>query len=51
MLPNIQFIITFAGHKGEVAEWSNAAVLKTVMVQAIGGSNPSPSAKQGFDRQ
>jgi|GEM_PF-6988410 hypothetical protein len=36
---------------GGVAEWSNAAVLKTVMVQAIGGSNPSPSAKQGFDRQ
>jgi hypothetical protein len=25
---------------GEVAEWLNAAVSKTAMVQAIGGSNP-----------
>ena len=30
---------------GEMAEWSNAAVLKTVDVQASGGSNPSFSAK------
>ena len=29
---------------GEMAEWSNAAVLKTVVVQATGGSNPSLSA-------
>ncbi len=27
-----------------MAEWSNAAVLKTVEVKASGGSNPSPSA-------
>ena len=27
-----------------MAEWSNAAVLKTVEVQASGGSNPSFSA-------
>ena len=36
------------GSRGGVAEWSNAAVLKTVMARAIGGSNPSPSANQGF---
>ena len=29
---------------GEMAEWSIAAVLKTVEVQASGGSNPSLSA-------
>ena len=29
---------------GGVAEWSIAAVLKTVEAQASGGSNPSPSA-------
>ena len=29
---------------GRLAEWSKAAVLKTVDVQASGGSNPSPSA-------
>ncbi len=28
---------------GEVAEWLNATVSKTVMVQAIEGSNPSLS--------
>lgn len=27
-----------------MAEWSNAAVLKTVEAQVSGGSNPSPSA-------
>ena len=31
---------------GRLAERSIAAVLKTVDVQASGGSNPSPSAKQ-----
>ena len=31
--------------RGEMAERSNAAVLKTVEVQASGGSNPSLSAK------
>ena len=30
---------------GRVAEWSMAAVLKTVVPQGTGGSNPSPSAK------
>jgi hypothetical protein len=29
---------------GEVAEWSNAAVLKTVVLRGTGGSNPSFSA-------
>ena len=31
--------------RGEMAEWSIAAVLKTVEVRASGGSNPSLSAK------
>ncbi len=31
---------------GELAEWSNAAVLKTVDLHGSGGSNPSLSAKQ-----
>ena len=30
---------------GEMAEWSNAAVLKTVDLHGSGGSNPSRSAK------
>ena len=30
--------------KGEMAEWSNAAVLKTVEGHTSGGSNPSFSA-------
>ena len=30
---------------GEVAEWSNALVLKTSVRQRTGGSNPSFSAK------
>ena len=30
---------------GEMAEWSIAAVLKTVEVRASGGSNPSLSAE------
>ena len=33
-----------------MAEWSNAAVLKTVEVKASGGSNPSPSANKRSDR-
>ncbi len=32
--------------KGEVAEWSIAAVLKTVELRGSGGSNPSLSAKK-----
>ncbi len=36
-------------HKsGEVAEWSNAAVLKTVGLHGPGGSNPSLSASYHF---
>ena len=31
---------------GEVAEWSNALVLKTSVQQCTGGSNPSLSAKK-----
>ncbi len=30
---------------GEMAEWSNAAVLKTVDLRGSGGSNPSLSAQ------
>ena len=30
---------------GEMAEWSNAVVLKTIVQQCAGGSNPSLSAK------
>ena len=30
---------------GRMAEWSNAAVLKTVDLHGSGGSNPSSSAK------
>ncbi len=33
-------------HTGEMAEWSNAAVLKTVEGHTSGGSNPSFSAKK-----
>ena len=29
-----------------MAEWSNAAVLKTVVLKGTGGSNPSLSAKK-----
>ncbi len=39
------FAIPFRGkHIGEMAEWSNAAVLKTVDLNGSGGSNPSLSA-------
>ena len=34
-------------HNGEMAERSNAAVLKTVDAQASGGSNPFLSANEG----
>ena len=37
--------IIFATAIGEMAEWSNAAVLKTVEGHTSGGSNPSFSAK------
>ena len=29
---------------GEMAEWSNAVVLKTIVLKGTGGSNPSLSA-------
>ena len=42
------FAIPFGGkHTGEMAEWSNAAVLKTVDLNGSGGSNPSLSAEKG----
>ena len=37
-------------HIGELAEWSNAAVLKTVDLNGSGGSNPSLSAKHKKNR-
>ena len=37
--------IAWEGTQGEMAEWSNAAVLKTVEGHTSGGSNPSFSAK------
>ncbi len=36
---------------GELAEWSNAAVLKTVEGYTSGGSNPSFSAKENPQRK
>ena len=42
----LEFCITFA--PGEMAEWSIAAVLKTVELRGSGGSNPSLSAKEDF---
>ncbi len=38
-------------HTGELAEWSNAAVLKTVEGHTSGGSNPSFSAKENPQRK
>ena len=35
---------------GEVAEWSIAAVLKTVELRGSGGSNPSLSAVKGVNQ-
>ena len=35
---------------GEVAEWSIAAVLKTVELRGSGGSNPSLSAAKGVNQ-
>ena len=36
---------------GRMAEWSIAAVLKTVELQGSGGSNPSPSATNAENQQ
>ena len=44
LLCTIAFFYIFAVPKGEVAEWSIAAVLKTVDLQGSGGSNPPFSA-------
>ena len=38
-------------HIGEMAEWSNAAVLKTVDCNRSGGSNPSFSAELGATKE
>ena len=43
-LVNTKKCSTFA--PGEMAEWSIAAVLKTVELRGSGGSNPSLSAKE-----
>ena len=40
-----------ASTSGGLAEWFNAAVLKTVVGQPTGGSNPSPSATNFSDRR
>jgi hypothetical protein len=45
-LSHFHFFCTFV--PGEMAEWSIAAVLKTVEVQASGGSNPSLSANHSI---
>ncbi len=44
MLVSIQSIANFA--PGELAEWSIAAVLKTVVPRGTVGSNPTFSAKK-----
>ena len=44
MFSNLKNHTIFAHPKGEMAEWSNAAVLKTVEGHTSGGSNPSFSA-------
>ena len=36
--------VVMIGISGEMAEWLNAAVLKTVELRGFGGSNPSLSA-------
>ena len=38
------------GSFGEMAEWSIAAVLKTVVLRGTGGSNPSLSAAKGVNQ-
>ena len=39
------------GHHGKMAEWSIAAVLKTVDLKGFGGSNPSLSAREQYSLQ
>ena len=47
-LVNTKKCSTFA--PGEMAEWSIAAVLKTVELRGSGGSNPSLSAVKGVNQ-
>ncbi len=51
MFHRIKKVIIFAPALGEMAEWSNAAVLKTVEGHTSGGSNPSFSASKSFTRR
>ena len=46
LLRNFALLIFCSLTFGEMAEWSNAAVLKTVVPKGTGGSNPSLSAKK-----
>ena len=48
ILVNVKKYTTFA--LGKMAEWSIAAVLKTVELRGSGGSNPSLSAKSSSER-
>ena len=52
-MPKPQKLSTFAdaNPQGEMAEWSIAAVLKTVEGHASGGSNPSLSAINAENQQ
>ena len=50
-LAGMIFCFTFVLAFGGMAEWSIAAVLKTVEVRASGGSNPSPSAINAENQQ
>ena len=45
------FLLYLCHRIGEMAEWSIAAVLKTVEVRASGGSNPSLSATNAENQQ
>ena len=48
VLPIRYYLFMRGRHIGEMAEWSNAAVLKTVDLHGSGGSNPSLSALQSL---
>ena len=43
-----QKILLLLHPSGEMAEWSNAVVLKTIDLHGSGGSNPSLSAKENL---
>ena len=40
----IDIFVESCQHSGEVAEWTIAVVLKTIVLKGTGGSNPSFSA-------